>query len=58
MTQYELVIVGSGPTSRSVAMQARKLKRRVLVVESSARVEGISVHLGTIPSSELTAVKN
>ena len=58
MTQYELVIVGSGPTSRSVAMQARKLKRRVLVVESSARVEGISVHSGTIPFSELTAVKN
>lgn len=58
MTQYELVIVGSGPTSRSVAMQARKLKRRVLVVESSARVEGISVHSGTIPSNELKAVKN
>lgn len=58
MTQYELVIVGSGPTSRSVAMQARKLRRRVLVVESSARVEGISVHSGTIPSNELTAVKN
>lgn len=58
MTQYELVIVGSGPTSRSVAMQARKLKRRVLVVESSARVEGISVHSGTIPSNKLMAVKN
>ena len=58
MTQYELVIVGSGPTSRSVAMQAGKLKRRVLVVESSARVEGISVHSGTIPSNERKAVKN
>ena len=58
MTQYELVILGSGPRSRSIAMQVGKLKRRVLVVESSARVEGISVHSGTISSNELTAVKN
>jgi NAD(P) transhydrogenase len=53
MAQYDLVIIGSGPAGRSAAMQAGKLKRRVLVIDSNARVGGVSVHTGTIPSKTL-----
>ena len=53
MTHYDLVIVGSGPAGRSAAMQAGKLKRRVLVVDANQRVGGVSVHTGTIPSKTL-----
>ena len=53
LTHYDLIIVGSGPAGRSAAMQAGKLKRRVLVVDSNHRVGGVSVHTGTIPSKTL-----
>jgi len=53
MAQYDLVIIGSGPAGKSAAMQAGKLKRRVLVIDSNARVGGVSVHTGTIPSKTL-----
>ena len=53
MTHYDLIIIGSGPAGRSAAMQAGKLKRRVLVIDSRARLGGVSVHTGTIPSKTL-----
>ena len=53
MTHYDLIIIGSGPAGRSAAMQAGKLKRRVLVIDARARLGGVSVHTGTIPSKTL-----
>lgn len=53
MTHYDLVIIGSGPSGRSAAIQAGKLKRRVLVVDRKERLGGVSAHSGTIPSKTL-----
>jgi NAD(P) transhydrogenase len=53
MPHYDLIIIGSGPAGRSAAMQAGKLKRQVLVIDSRARLGGVSVHTGTIPSKTL-----
>ncbi|EBA14809.1 soluble pyridine nucleotide transhydrogenase [Roseobacter sp. SK209-2-6] len=50
---YDLVIIGSGPSGRSAAIQAGKLKRRVLVIDRKDRFGGVSVHTGTIPSKTL-----
>jgi len=50
---YDLVIIGSGPSGRRAAVQAAKFGRSVLVVEKDPRVGGVSVHTGTIPSKTL-----
>lgn len=53
MTTYDFVVLGSGPAGRRAAIQAAKLGRSVLVVDDRARVGGVSVHTGTIPSKTL-----
>ncbi len=53
MDHYDLIIIGSGPAGRSAAIQAGKLKRRVLVIDRRDRLGGVSVHSGTIPSKTL-----
>jgi NAD(P) transhydrogenase len=50
---YDLIVIGSGPAGRRGAIQAAKLRKRVLVVERGRRVGGVSVHTGTIPSKTL-----
>ena len=50
---YDLIIIGSGPSGRSAAIQAGKLKRRVLVIDRKDKLGGVSVHTGTIPSKTL-----
>ncbi len=53
MSHYDLIVIGSGPSGRSAAIQAGKLKRRVLVIDRKDRLGGVSVHTGTIPSKTL-----
>lgn len=53
MNHYDLIVIGSGPAGRSAAIQAGKLKRRVLVIDRKDRLGGVSVHTGTIPSKTL-----
>ena len=53
MAHYNLIIIGSGPSGRAAAIQAGKLKRKVLVVDRNERLGGVSVHTGTIPSKTL-----
>ena len=50
---YDLIIIGSGPAGRAAAIQAGKLRRRVLVIDRRDRFGGVSVHTGTIPSKTL-----
>lgn len=49
---YDLVVLGSGPAGQRAAVQAAKLKRKVLVVEKD-EVGGGCLHQGTIPSKTL-----
>src|SRR3984885_13230881 len=51
--EYDLIVIGSGPSGRRAAIQSAKLGKTVLVVERGRRVGGVSVHTGTIPSKTL-----
>src|SRR5471032_2790275 len=53
MRDYELIVIGSGPSGRRAAIQSAKIGKSVLVVEKGSRVGGASVHTGTIPSKTL-----
>src|SRR5713226_2302443 len=53
MTQYELIVLGSGPAGHHAAIQAAKLGRRVAIVERLACVGGVCINTGTIPSKTL-----
>jgi NAD(P) transhydrogenase len=53
MSHYDLVVIGSGPAGRTAAIQAGKLKRKVLVIDRKDRLGGVSIHTGTIPSKTL-----
>jgi len=52
-TDYDIIVIGSGPAGQKAAIQGAKAGRRVLVIEQSSRVGGACVHHGTIPSKTL-----
>jgi len=51
-SDYDLVVIGSGPAGQKAAIQAAKLGRRVAVCERR-ELGGVSVNRGTIPSKTL-----
>jgi NAD(P) transhydrogenase len=51
-TDYDLLVIGSGPAGQKAAIQAAKLGRRAAVVERQ-HIGGASVNWGTIPSKTL-----
>ncbi len=50
---FDLIVIGSGPSGQKAAIQAAKLGARVAVIERRERVGGVSIHTGTIPSKTL-----
>src|SRR5271154_7342977 len=53
MNEYDMIVIGSGPSGRRAAVQSAKIGKSVLVIEKGRRVGGVSVHTGTIPSKTL-----
>ncbi|MDD7805019.1 MAG: Si-specific NAD(P)(+) transhydrogenase [Endozoicomonas sp. (ex Botrylloides leachii)] len=53
VSNYDLIVLGSGPAGEGAAMNAVKLGKRVAVIEQHAFVGGNCTHLGTIPSKAL-----
>ena len=53
MSQYDLVIIGSGPAGQKAAIAASKTGKKVAVVERAFSVGGACLHHGTIPSKTL-----
>jgi len=51
--EYDLVAIGSGPAGHHAAIQAAKLRKRVMIVERKAIVGGICMNVGTIPSKTM-----
>ncbi|MBS1986058.1 MAG: Si-specific NAD(P)(+) transhydrogenase [Bdellovibrionales bacterium] len=49
---FDLIVIGSGPAGQRAAVQAAKLKRKVMIIERDG-VGGSCLHLGTIPSKTL-----
>ncbi|MEX2309561.1 MAG: Si-specific NAD(P)(+) transhydrogenase [Pirellulales bacterium] len=52
--QYDLIVVGSGPSGQKAAIAAAKQNWRVVVVERQRELlGGVSLHTGTIPSKTI-----
>ena len=50
---YDLIVIGSGPSGQRAAVAAAKMKKRVAVVEARTFVGGACVNTGTIPSKTM-----
>ncbi|TMA56289.1 MAG: Si-specific NAD(P)(+) transhydrogenase [Deltaproteobacteria bacterium] len=53
MTQFDLVVIGSGPAGEKGAAQAAYFGKRVALVERAPEPGGAAVHTGTLPSKTL-----
>jgi NAD(P) transhydrogenase len=53
MSDYDLLVIGSGPGGQKAAIAAAKLGKRVAVVERRHMMGGVCVNTGTIPSKTL-----
>jgi NAD(P) transhydrogenase len=51
--EFDLAVVGSGPAGQKAAIQAAKLRKRVVLIEKRRVLGGISVNVGTIPSKTI-----
>jgi NAD(P) transhydrogenase len=51
--EFDLVVIGSGPSGQKAAVAAAKLGKRVAVVDRNQMIGGVCVHTGTIPSKTL-----
>ncbi len=52
-SQYDIVVIGSGPAGQKAAVQAAKAGSRVALIERDKMLGGACVHRGTIPSKTL-----
>jgi NAD(P) transhydrogenase len=50
---FDMIVIGSGPAGHHAAIQAAKLRKRVMLVERRPLVGGICVNIGTIPSKTM-----
>lgn len=53
MSEYDLVVIGSGPAGEKGAAQAAYFGKRVALVEREAAVGGACINTGTVPSKTL-----
>ncbi|HRI08742.1 MAG TPA: Si-specific NAD(P)(+) transhydrogenase [Nannocystaceae bacterium] len=52
-SEYDVIVIGSGPGGEGAAMKAAKAGRKVAMIEKYARVGGGCTHWATIPSKAL-----
>ena len=52
-TDYDLIVIGSGPAGQKAAIQGAKSGKRVALIEQNREVGGACVYQGTIPSKTL-----
>jgi NAD(P) transhydrogenase len=53
MSDFDLLVIGSGPGGQKAAIAAAKLDRRVAIVERPDMLGGVCLNTGTIPSKTL-----
>ena len=57
MSEYDLIVIGSGPGGFRAAVQASKLRKKVAIVDKHpSKIGGAWIHTGTIPSKTLREV--
>ena len=50
---YDLLVLGSGPSGQKAAIAASKLGRRVGIVDRRDMIGGVCINTGTVPSKTL-----
>src|SRR5712692_11676183 len=50
MSQYDLIVIGSGPAGQRAAIQGAKSGKKVALIERREVVGGVCINTGTIPS--------
>jgi NAD(P) transhydrogenase len=53
VSEFDMIVIGSGPAGQKAAIQAAKFRRRVALVERRHMVGGVCTNTGTIPSKTL-----
>jgi NAD(P) transhydrogenase len=53
MYEFDVLVLGSGPSGQKAAIAAAKLGRRVALVERQEMLGGVCINTGTIPSKTL-----
>lgn len=53
MSQYDLIVIGSGPAGAKGAEEAARLGKKVALVEKAHRLGGAGINTGTVPSKTL-----
>lgn len=53
MTDFDLLVLGSGPGGQRAAIAAAKLGRRVGIVDRRDMIGGVCINTGTIPSKTM-----
>lgn len=49
-SEYDLVVIGSGPAGQKGAICAAKMRKKVAIIDRERTIGGVCVHTGTIPS--------
>jgi NAD(P) transhydrogenase len=52
-SEFDFIVIGTGPAGQRAAIQAAKLGKRTLVIEKQVAVGGVALATGTIPSKTL-----
>src|SRR4051794_190877 len=53
LSQYDLIVIGSGPAGQRAAIQGAKSGKRVALVERREVIGGVCINTGTIPSKTM-----
>ncbi|MDZ4723413.1 MAG: Si-specific NAD(P)(+) transhydrogenase [candidate division Zixibacteria bacterium] len=53
VTDFDLVVIGSGPAGEKAAIEASKMRKSTAIIESQSVQGGVCLHTGTIPSKTL-----
>ncbi len=53
MSQYDLIVIGSGPAGQRAAIQGAKSGKRVALIERREVIGGVCINTGTIPSKTM-----
>src|SRR5216684_2960517 len=57
-SEYDLVVIGSGPAGQRGAIAAAKTRKRVAIIDRTVMIGGVSVHTGTIRSKNEISVQD
>lgn len=53
VSEYDLVVIGTGPAGQRGAIAAAKARKRVAIIDRAVMIGGVSAHTGTVPGKSI-----